>query len=152
MDRFIEPVNGSHLISVNAGIIGALFIFFVIASQTSISTIFNFDGRECFYGFDLNAKQAQIVVTIAGGVLILPFGISSILVLLNNRFAIVATVIGFALMITSALLILTSLMCMIPNGFLFCVMVIPALAALTFVIFLYFVKNKGIQIKYKQSR
>ncbi|MDE1769795.1 MAG: hypothetical protein KGI28_04490 [Thaumarchaeota archaeon] len=150
MHRIIEPVNSSHLISVNAGIIGALFIFFAIAAQSSISTIF--DGKECFYGFDLNAKQAQISVTIAGGVLILPFGISSILVLLNNRFAILATVIGFALMITSALLILTSLMCVIPNGFLFGVMAIPALVAVAFATLLYFIKNKEIRMKCNPSQ
>lgn len=151
MHRIMDPVNTNHLISVNAGIIGALFIFFAIASQTSVSTIFNFDGKECFYGFDLNSKEAQIAVTIAGGILILPFGISSILVLLNNRFAVLATVMGFALMITSAVLILTSLTCMIPNGFLIGLMAVPALISLGFVTLVYFLKNKEVQLKHKST-
>ena len=126
--------NNSHnqtvnypLLAVNAGIIGSIFIFFALASQVPASTIFALDTKKCSYGFNLLTQHAQIAVAMVGGILILPFSISSILALVgSSREATIAASIGFALMFLAALTILSSLSCRIPTDFFIDMIVIPS--------------------------
>ena len=87
------------LLAVNAGIIGSIFIFFGIASQAPASTIFGLDTQKCSFGFNLTGPHTQIAIAMVGGVLILPFSISSILTLIrSDKWSGIASSIGFALM------------------------------------------------------
>ncbi len=67
--------NDFHLLAVNAGIIGSIFIFFSIAVQLPPTTIFDIDSEKCSFGFRLTSEQAQIAVVISVGILIIPFSI-----------------------------------------------------------------------------
>ncbi len=93
------------LLAVNAGIIGSIFIFFGIASQAPASTIFGLDTQKCSFGFNLTGPHSQIAIAMVGGVLILPFSISSILILIrSDKWSGIASSIGFALMFVVQLL------------------------------------------------
>jgi hypothetical protein len=114
------------LLAVNAGVIASIFIFFALASQVPTSTIFALETKKCSFGFNLSAQHAQIAVAMVGGVLILPFSVSSVLALIRvERGAIIGTSIGFALMFVAAIAILSSLSCRIPFDFLIDMIVIP---------------------------
>lgn len=63
------------LLSVNVAIIGAIFIFFAVASQSSISSVLKYQNRFCTFGFNLSSEESQIAVIIAGGFLIVPFSL-----------------------------------------------------------------------------
>jgi hypothetical protein len=115
------------ILAVNAGIIGSIFIFFALASQVPASTIFALDTKKCSFGFNLLTQHAQIAVAMVGGILILPFSISSVLALVGSgKEATIATSIGFALMFVAAITILSSLSCRIPTGFFIEMIVIPS--------------------------
>ena len=115
------------ILAVNAGIIGSIFIFFALASQVPASTIFALDTKKCSFGFNLLTQHAQIAVAMVGGILILPFSISSVLALLgSSKEATMAASIGFALMFVAAITILSSLSCRIPTGFFIEMIVIPS--------------------------
>jgi hypothetical protein len=61
--------------------------------------------------FNLSAQYAQIAIATVGGILILPFSISSVLGLMRiDRAAIIVTAIGFALMFVAAIIILSLLL------------------------------------------
>jgi len=134
--------NDFHLLAVNAGLIGSLFIFFAIAVQLPPSTIFDIDSEKCSYGFDLTSEQAQISVVISVGILIIPFSISSILIISNIRIASLFTNIGFALIITTAILIISSLSCKIPQTFFNVWMVLPAVVSICVVLLLYYFRQR----------
>ena len=115
------------ILAVNAGIIGSIFIFFALASQVPASTIFALDTKKCSFGFNLLTQHAQIAVAMVGGILILPFSISSVLALVgSSKEATIATSIGFALMFVAAITILSSLSCRIPTGFFIAMIVMPS--------------------------
>jgi hypothetical protein len=81
---------------VNAGIIGAVFIFFAIAAQVPASTIFALDTKKCSFGFNILASHAQIGVVMVGGIIIGLFSISSVLALLQRSLsAVIATTADF---------------------------------------------------------
>lgn len=125
------------LLSVNAGIIGAIFIFFSIASQATASTVFEINREQCLYGFDLKAGESQIAVGMAGGIIIVPFAVSSIMVIFRTRrLALVASAAGFALIVISALITLVSLSCRLPTNFITIVVVVPAAATVALVVVL----------------
>jgi hypothetical protein len=134
--------NDFHLLAVNAGLIGSLFIFFAIAVQLPPSTIFDIDSEKCSYGFDLTSEQAQISVVISVGILIIPFSISSIMIISNIRIASLFTNIGFALIITTAILIISSLSCKIPQTFFNVWMVFPAVVSICVVLLLYYFRQR----------
>jgi hypothetical protein len=64
------------LLSVNVAIIGAIFIFFAVASQSSISSVLKHQNSFCTFGFNLSSEESQIAIIIAGGFLIVPFSLS----------------------------------------------------------------------------
>jgi hypothetical protein len=134
-----------HILAVNAGIIGSIFIFFSIAAQLPSGSIFDIDSEKCSFGFHLTSKQAQITVAVSVGILIIPFSISSILIISNNRIAGLFTNIGFALVITTTILIISSLSCRLPLSFFNLLMVLPAVISIIVVILLfYFRQNRPI--------
>ena len=115
MSSYDNTIINYGLLAVNAGIIGSIFIFFALAAQIPTSTVFSLVSQRCSFGFNIQAEQAQLAVAIVGGILIIPFSMSSMLILMhNNRLAGMITSIGFALMIVSAAIILFSLACMMP--------------------------------------
>jgi hypothetical protein len=125
------------LLSVNAGIIGAIFIFFSIASQATASTVFEINRERCAYGFDLKAGESQIAVGMAGGIIIVPFAVSSILVIFKTRrLALIASAVGFALIVISALITLVSLSCRLPTSFITTVVVLPTAVTVALVVVL----------------
>jgi hypothetical protein len=125
------------LLSVNAGIIGAIFIFFSIASQATASTVFEINREQCAYGFDLKAGESQIAVGMAGGIIIVPFAVSSILVIFKTRrLALIASAAGFALIVISALITLVSLSCRLPTSFITTVVVLPTAVTVALVVVL----------------
>ena len=133
------------LLAVNAGVIASIFIFFALASQVPASTIFALETKKCSFGFNLLAQHAQIAVAIVGGILIVPFSISSVLSLFqSDRLAIVATSIGFALMFVAAISILLSLSCRIPSNFLIDMIITPTVITIAVVV--------GLHIYYKRRR
>ncbi|MDR4490736.1 MAG: hypothetical protein R2685_07525 [Candidatus Nitrosocosmicus sp.] len=136
--------NDYHLLAVNAGIIGSLFIYFAIAVQLPPLTIFDIDSEKCSFGFHLTSEQAQISVVISVGILLIPFSVSSILIVSHIRMASLFTNIGFALIITTAVLILSSLSCRIPSAFFYIVMVLPAAISILTVILLFYFRQKKI--------
>lgn len=135
-------ISDFHLLAINAGIIGSIFIFFSIAAQLPPITIFDVKNEECSFGFKLSSDQAQTAVVLAVGVLIIPFSLSSVLVILNNRMASVFTTIGFALIITTTILIISSLSCRIPPTFFNHLMVIPAVLSIAVVVSVFYFRNK----------
>ena len=134
-----------RLLAVNAGIIGSIFIFFAIAVQLPPTTIFDIDSEKCSFGFHLTSEQAQISVVISVGILIIPFSISSILIISHIRIASLFTNIGFALIITTAILIISSLSCRIPSTFFNVLMVLPAVTSVLVVILLFYFRQKKLR-------
>jgi hypothetical protein len=133
------------LLAVNAGVIASIFIFFALASQVPASTIFALETKKCSFGFNLLAQHAQIAVAIVGGMLIIPFSISSVLSLFqSDRLASIATSIGFALMFVAAIIILLSLSCRIPSNFLIEMIITPTVITIAVVV--------GLHIYYKRRR
>jgi hypothetical protein len=131
------------LLAVNAGVIASIFIFFALASQVPASTIFALETKKCSFGFNLLAQHAQIAVAIVGGMLIIPFSISSVLSLFqSDRLASIATSIGFALMFVAAIIILLSLSCRIPSNFLIEMIITPTVITIAVVV--------GLHIYYKR--
>jgi hypothetical protein len=97
-----DGVVNYPLLAVNAGVIGSIFIFFALAAQVPASTIFAIETKRCSFGFNLFTQDAQIAVAMVGGILILPFSISSILALIrSSKWAGITTSIGFALNFSS---------------------------------------------------
>jgi len=137
------------LLSVNAGVIGAIFIFFSIASMAVDSTIFNFNSEKCSYGFNLTSKESQIAVSIAVGVLLIPFAISSVLILLGSGGAKFMTTIGFALIVSSSAIIIGSLSCRISGNFLSSMMIIPAMMTVIVISSLYIAKKTDFSSRLK---
>jgi len=120
-----SSVNYS-ILAVNAGIIGAVFIFFAIAAQVPASTIYALGIKRCSFGFNLLAQQAQIAVVMVGGIIISLFSISSVLALLRRSLsAALATTAGFAVMFVAAILIVSSLACRLPVDFFMIMMLVP---------------------------
>ena len=127
--------NGSHIpsinysiIAVNAGIIGAVFIFFAIAAQVPASTIFALDIKKCSFGFDILPQQEQIGVVMVGGMVISLFSVSSVFAFVRrNLEAVIATSSGFAVMFIAAMIIVSSLSCRLPTDFFIYVMAILVL-------------------------
>jgi hypothetical protein len=140
------------LLVVNAGIIGSIFIFFALASQVPASTIFALDTQKCSFGFNILAQHTQIAVAMVGGILILPFSISSVLALIHSsRAAGIATSIGFALMSVAAAIILLSLSCRIPSDFFLDMIVIPTTITVTVIVVLHVYSEKrggGVESKH----
>jgi hypothetical protein len=98
-----------------------------------------------FVWFYLLAQHAQIAVAIVGGMLIIPFSISSVLSLFqSDRLASIATSIGFALMFVAAIIILLSLSCRIPSNFLIEMIITPTVITIAVVV--------GLHIYYKRRR
>jgi hypothetical protein len=134
------------LLAVNAGIIGSIFIFFGIASQAPASTIFGLDTQKCSFGFNLTGPHTQIAIAMVGGVLILPFSISSILTLFrSNKWSGIASSIGFALMFVAAIVILLSLSCRIPFDFFAGMIVTPSIITVAIIVglYMYYENNKN---------
>ena len=131
-----------QLLLVNASVIGAIFIFFAIASASSPSTVFSMAESNCSFGFSLDPQESQITVVITVGMLLVPFSLSSVLVLIHNRWANLFTTIGFALIAVSASVIVASLACRLPENFFFSVILIPGIVVMLVAIVI-FLKRKG---------
>lgn len=134
--------NNFHILAVNAGIIGSIFIFFAIAAQLPPATIFDIDSEKCSFGFHLTSEQAQIALAVSVGILIIPFSISSILIISHYRIAGLFTNIGFALVITTTILIISSLSCRIPLTFFNLLMILPAAISIIVVVLLFYFRQK----------
>ena len=106
------------------------------------TTIFDIDSEKCSFGFHLTSEQAQISVVISVGILIIPFSISSIFIISHIRIASLFTNIGFALVITTTILIISSLSCRIPSTFFNILMVLPAVISVLIVILLFYFRQK----------
>jgi hypothetical protein len=91
------------------------------------------------------AQHTQIAVAMVGGILILPFSISSVLALLHSSsLAGIATSIGFALMFVAATTILLSLSCRIPFDFFVDMIVIPTTITVAVIVGLHvYYEKKG---------
>lgn len=131
-----------QLLLVNASVIGAIFIFFAIASESSSSSVFSIAEKKCSFGFSLDPQESQIAVVIAVGMLLVPFSLSSVLALIHNKWANLLTTIGFALITISASVIVTSLACRLPDNFFLLVVLIPGIVAILITIAI-FLKKKG---------
>jgi hypothetical protein len=125
-------------------IVGSIFIFFTIAAHLPPTTILDIDSEKCSFGLHLTSEQAQIPVVISVGILEIPFSISSILIISHVRIASLFINIGFALIITTAILIISSLSCRIPLTFFNVLMVLPALISLLVVILLFYLVQKNL--------
>ncbi len=138
---FFLTVNYTLLL-VNGSVIGAIFIFFSIASEASVSSVFSMAEKKCSFGFSLDLQESQIAVVIAVGILLVPFSLSSVLALIHNKWANLLTAIGFAFITISASVIVSSLACRLPGNFFLLVILIPGIVGVlvTIVIFL---KRKG---------
>lgn len=141
------------LLSINTGVIGAVFIFFSVAFMASNFAIFNFDSNGCSYGFDLKPEESQKAITVAVGIILVPFALSSLMILLRNESAHFITSIGFALIMASAIMITASLSCQIPYEFLTNIMIIPAVFAIgiTTILFLFKKANFDIIKNFRKS-
>jgi hypothetical protein len=116
------------LLSVNVAIIGAIFIFFAVASQSSSSSILKYQNNDCTFGYNLSSEESQIAVIIAGGILIIPFSLSSVFILIHfKQIALFLTLVGFLIMMLAAIITTISLACRVPYDFLSVVMLLPAL-------------------------
>ena len=135
-----------HILLVNSGIFGLIFIFFAIAAQLPPATIFDIDSEKCSFGFHLTSEQAQTALAVSVGILIIPFSISSILIISYYRIAGLFTNIGFALIITTTILIISSLSCRIPLTFFNLLMVLPAVISIIVVILLYYFRQKKLSL------
>jgi hypothetical protein len=113
---FFLTVNYT-LVLVNGSVIGAIFIFFAIASEASVSSVFSIAEKRCSFGFSLDLQESQIAVVIAVGILLVPFSLSSVLALIHNKWANLLTAIGFAFITISASVIVSSLACRLPENF-----------------------------------
>lgn len=133
------------LLSVNAGIIGAIFVFFAIAAMAPNFSMFNHNSESCSYG--LSVEESQIAVTVSVGILLVPFALSSILVLLKQNGASIVTSMGFGLLLVAAMVILTSLSCRIPSNFFVFAMLIPAIATVSVMAFLFATKKVWFSAK-----
>jgi hypothetical protein len=123
------------ILAVNAGIIGAVFIFFAIAAQVPASTIFALDIKNCSFGFNLLAQHAQIGVVMVGGIIILLFSISSVFALAHRSIAAaIATSTGFAVMFVAAAIIVSPLACRLPTDFVIYMMVIPFIVIIAVIV------------------
>jgi hypothetical protein len=77
--------------------------------------------------FILKEGEPQIAVAMAGGIIIIPFALSSIFLMLRSwQAAQLSAMIGFALIVVSALITLTALSCRLPFMFVATVIVVPA--------------------------
>jgi prepilin signal peptidase PulO-like enzyme (type II secretory pathway) len=139
------------LLSVNAGVIGAIFIFFSIASMAGDSTIFNFNQEKCSYGFNMTSKESQIAVSIAVGVLLIPFAISSVLILFGSKGSKFMTTIGFALIVSSSAIIIGSLSCRISGDFLSSMMIIPAIVTVLVISGFHIIKKTQFSSRFKTN-
>jgi hypothetical protein len=147
--RSHNSVVNYPILSVNAGIIGSIFIFFALASQVPASTIFALDTKKCSFIFNLLTQHAQIAVAMVGGILILPFSISSVLALVgSSKEATMAASIGFALMFVAAITILSSLSCRIPTGFFIEMIVIPSVITAAIIVGVHMYSERK-RIRYK---
>jgi len=116
----------NQLLGANAAVISGIFIFFAIASQSVASNLFSIDANKCSFGLNVSPEQGEIAVAISGGLLIIPFAISSMLVLLrNDRDAKLSATVGFGLMVIAAIMILVSLSCRMPTSFILYVVLLP---------------------------
>jgi hypothetical protein len=86
-----------QLLFVDAIVIPGIFIFFAIASQLPASTIIGFHEQRCSFGFNITPQGGQTAVVVAGGVLLVPFSLSSALVILRNKYAGLFALIGLPL-------------------------------------------------------
>jgi hypothetical protein len=130
-----NPSINYSILAVNAGIIGAVFIFFAIAAQVPASTIFALDIKKCSFGFNISPQHAQIGVVMVGGMIISLFSISSVFALVRrNLEAVIATSSGFAVMFIAAMIIVSSLSCRLPTDFFIYVMAIPFIIIILVVI------------------
>jgi hypothetical protein len=134
------------LLSINAGIIGAVFIFFSIALLASDFSIFNLESNVCTYGFHLEPSESQVAITVAVGIILVPFAVSSLLVLLRNDTANFITSLGFALIVASAIMIIASLSCMIPYDFFSAMMIVPALLTIGITSLLFKLKKTNFRL------
>jgi hypothetical protein len=144
-------INSSHggdkksmdygLLSANAIVIPGVFIFFAIASQLPASTVIGFHQQGCSFGFNLTPEHGQIAVVISGGILLVPFSLSSALVIIRNKYAGLFSLIGFALMALAAVIVLISLSCRLPSDFFLIVMTIPAIITIVITTVIYFRKG-----------
>ena len=115
------------LLGANAAVLSGIFIFFAIASQSVASNLFSIDADRCSFGLDISPEQGEIAVAISGGLLIIPFAISSMLVILrSDQYATLVPTIGFGLMAVAATMILVSLSCRMPASFILYVILLPA--------------------------
>ncbi len=130
------------LLLVNASVIGAIFIFFSIASAASPSSVFSMAEKKCSFGFSLSPQESQIAVVITVGILLVPLSVSSVLTLLHNKWANLFTTIGFALIALSASVIISSLACRLPDNFFLSVILMPGIVAVVITIVI-FLKKKG---------
>jgi hypothetical protein len=123
---FPDHINYA-LLGANAAVISGIFIFFAIASQSVASNLFSINADRCSFGLDITPDQGEMAVAISGGLLIIPFAISSMLVLLrNDQHANLVATIGFGLMVVAASMILVSLSCRMPTNFILYVILLPA--------------------------
>ena len=121
-------ITSSTLLGVNAAVISGIFIFFGIASQSVATNLFSIDADRCSFGLNISPGQGEMAIAISGGVLIIPFAVSSILILLrNDQTASLVSTIGFGLMVVAATMILVSLSCRMPANFILYVILLPAL-------------------------
>jgi hypothetical protein len=129
------------LLGVNAAIISGIFIFFAIASQSIASNLFSINAERCSFG--LSPEEGEMAVAISGGVLIIPFAISSILVLLRNDWhAVLIAIIGFGLMAVAATMVMTSLACRLSIEFVSYAIIIPASLTILVITILYRFRSK----------
>ena len=129
------------LLGVNAAIISGIFIFFAIASQSVASNLFSINADRCSFGLSL--EQGGMAVAISGGVLIIPFATSSILILLrNDGYAELIATIGFGLMAVAATMVMASLACRLSIEFSFYAIIIPASLTILAISILYRIRIK----------
>ncbi len=130
-----NPSINYSIIAVNAGVVGAVFIFFAIAVQVPASTIFALDIKKCSFGFNILPQHAQIGVVMVGGMIISLFSISSVFALVRRSLeAVIATSSGFAVMFIAAMIIVSSLSCRLPTDFFIYVMATPFIIIILVVI------------------
>jgi hypothetical protein len=129
------------LLSINAGLIGSIFIFFSISLLASNFSVFAHNQDSCSYGFSLSSEDSQIAIIIGVGFLLIPFALSSMLVLLKQKGANILTATGFGFIVVAALIILSSLSCRIPTDFFVAIMIIPAAASVVITLFLFATKR-----------
>ncbi len=135
------------LLGANAAVISGIFIFFAIASQSVATNLFSIDADKCSFGLGISPEQGEMAVAISGGLLIIPFAISSMLVLLrNDQYANLVATIGFGLMAVAAAMILVSLSCRMPTSFVLYVILLPgSFTILAIFVISYWKKRRGVR-------